>query len=422
MLPRARSSRSWLPLWLAAGVIGWLGLGWIALRLAGLEPPRLGDDLRLLVDAGARWQDGLPLYTTVPPGTPLEAESLFYSYPPIVAQALAPFSSLPFIAIFLAWTAGAVLGLWAVARLLGRNGRALAGRTLALAPFTYPLAVALLMGNVNAWFPAAIGLVLVAILGARRGGTPAAGSTLAAGGTLAAGAALAVATAAKIHPVSLGLWLLVRGIREGRSGASWRILAAAAIAGLCLLAASLAIGGIAPWEAYLDFLRGSAGAADIVSPLNVGPASQLALLLGLSDEVARSVHVVVAIVALGGTAAAARWIQDPVESFGWATAASLVVLPVTWFHYPVLLIPIAVAAASRARGPAAGRTGLILAGALVVAAAAIVAPVVVWVSAALVLAAARVSRGAAAPEAGAPDAAAFPGALPAAHPEAPEAP
>ena len=225
----------------------------------------------------------------------------------------------------MAWTAGAVVGLWLVALRLGRNGRAVAFPALALAPFVYPLAVALLMGNVNAWFPAAFGLVLAAVLVAGRGGT------------LTGGSALALATAAKLHPASLGLWLLVRGVRDarsGRSGPALRILAVTAAVGLGLLAVSLAVGGLAPWTDYVAFLRASSGAADVVSPLNVGPASQVALLFGLSDETARSLQVVVSIVAIAGTAIAAWALDDGVESFGWATVASLVILPVTWLPLP----------------------------------------------------------------------------------------
>ncbi len=378
-----RAPRSPVVLWLPVAVIGWAGFVLIASRLASMDPSRLGDDLRLLVDAGLRWREGAPIYATVPPGTTLEAESLFYSYPPLVAQAMSLVAGVPFAAIFVAWTAGAVGGLWLVARRLGRDGRAVAWPALALAPYVYPLAVALLIGNVTAWLPVAFGMVLAAVL---------------AGGRairLAGGAALAVAAAAKLHPASLGLWLLVGGIREARSGRDSRalhVLAVAAAVGLGLLAASLVMGGFDPWVDYLAFLREGSGAADVVSPLNVGPASQVALLLGLSDATARTLQVGVTVVAIAGTAIAAWALDDRVESFAWATVASLVILPVSWFHYPVVLVPVALAAASRARDESVPRTVALLAAAIVAAALAILQPVLVWVAAALVLAAARVSR------------------------------
>ena len=157
----------------------------------------------------------------------------------------------------------------------------------------------------------------------------------------------------KLHPASLGAWLVVRGVRDRRSGRpsqALRVVAVAAVVGLGLVALSLAIGGLAPWADYVAFLRESSAAADIVSPLNVGPASQLALLLGLSDDAARALQVAIAIAAIAGTAVAAWVLDDPVEGFAWATVASMVILPVTWFHYPVALVPVAIAAASRARG------------------------------------------------------------------------
>ena len=378
-----RAPRPSFVVWLLVATIGWAGFALIATQLASLDPSRLGDDLRLLVEAGIRSRDGAPLYATVRSGTTLETESLFYSYPPLVAQAMSMIAGIPLPAIFVVWTAGAVGGLWLVAERLGRDGRAVAWPALALAPYVYPLAVALLMSNVNGWFPAAFGLVLAAVLAGGRG-SPFAG-----------GAALAVATATKLHPGSMGLWLLVRGVRDARSRRSSRalqILAVAAAVGLGLLVISLAIGGPDPWADYLAFLRESASAADVVSPLNVGPASQVALVFRLSDASARTLQVGITIVAIAGTAIAAWGLDDGLESFAWATVASLVILPVTWFHYPVALVPVALAAGSRARGEAWLRTALLLGAAIISAALAIVMPVLVWVAALVVVAATHASR------------------------------
>ena len=91
-----RAPRSTTVPWLLVAVLGWAGFVLIAARLASLDPPRLGDDLRLLVDAGIRWRDGAPLYAPMPPGAALPAESLFYSYPPLVAQAMSLVAGIPF--------------------------------------------------------------------------------------------------------------------------------------------------------------------------------------------------------------------------------------------------------------------------------------------------------------------------------------
>ena len=129
-----------------------------------------------------------------------------------------------------------------------------------------------------------------------------------------------------------------------------------------------------------------------MSPLNIGPASQIALALGLSEAAARTIQAPITLAALATTVAAGRLLEDPVASFGVATIASLVVLPVTWFHYPVALLPVAIAAAARAEQAARPATVAALVAAVVAAGLAIVAPVVVWIAAAFVMLAVHVSR------------------------------
>jgi hypothetical protein len=365
--------------WVTLGAIGWVGLTWIGMKLASMSPPRAGDDLRILVDAARRLVEGAPLYSTSPTGDSLVAESLFYSYPPPVAQALVPVSGLPFALLLVLWGVGATTGLLLVARLARLPAGGLVLPALALAPYTMPFAVALLFGNLDAWFPLAFGLVLLGVL------------ARAPRATIAGGIALGAVSMAKIHPVTLGLWLLVRGARRRRHAPEVDLAAVALVAGLGIVGVSLIVGGTRPWIDYADFLRSGASTADVVGRLNVGPASQVALLLGLDDGAARSIHVLVLLVALGVTLAAGWRVRDPVVSFGLAATASLVVLPVTWVHYPVALIPVGLAAAARAGGASRAQVGGLLAGAIVVAAVAVAAPPLMWVAVALVLAAALVS-------------------------------
>ena len=385
MLSRAaRGTRPLVPLstaiWIVVGVAGWAGLIVIGAQLAAMVPPRAGDDLRLLVEAAGRWRDGAPLYAGAASSGSLVAEGLFYSYPPLVAQVLVPLTSLPFVIVLAGWSVGAATGLAIAARQLGRMGRRVTLPAVALSAFVYPYAVATLFGNVNAWFPFLFGLVLIAVLLPSRRSA------------FAGGVALAVASAAKLHPAILGVWLLARRWRNGPADPGGRILAMAIAIGLGLLAASLIIGGVGPWADYVAFLRGGAAQADIVSRLNIGPASQIAQAFGLSEAAARTIQVPITLTALAATIAAGRLLEDPVASFGAATIASLVILPVTWFHYPVALIPVAIAAAARAE-PAARRTTLAaLVAALVAAGLAIVAPVAVWIAAGFVLLAIDLSR------------------------------
>jgi hypothetical protein len=366
--------------WSLVGIIGWVGLAVVAAQLAAMVPPRAGDDLRLLIAAAARWQGGAVLYTAQGANSPLVAEGLFYSYPPLVAQALVPFAALPFGIILGGWAFGAAAGLAVVAHRLGRMGRNVTLPAVALAAFVYPFAIAALFGNLNVWFPLLFGLILLAVLLPGRGST------------VAGGIALAVASAAKLHPATLGAWLLARRWRDGPAGPSGRILAVAIVGGLGLLASSLLVGGAGPWVEYVAFLRGGAAQADIVSPLNIGPASQLALALGLSETAARTIQVPVTMAALVTTVVTGRLLEDPIASFAVATIASLVALPVTWFHYPVALLPVAIAAATRADQAARSATLVALTAAVVVAGLAIAAPIVVWVAVAFVLLAVYASR------------------------------
>ncbi len=366
--------------WVLVGMAGWIGLVVIAAQLAALSPPRAGDDLRLLVDAATRWRDGVSLYAGPATRTSLAAESLFYSYPPLVAQALVPLTNVPFGIVLAGWAVGAAAGLAIVAHQFGRLGRNVTLPAVALAAFVYPFAIAVLFGNLNAWFPLLCGLVLFAVLVPGRRST------------MAGGVALAVASVTKLHPATLGVWLLARRWRDGSSGPSGRILGVAIAAGLALVAASLLVGGFGPWADYFAFLRGGSSLADIVSFLNIGPASQIAQVFGLSDAAARTIQIPVTLAALAATVAAGRLVEDPVTSFGLATVASLVVLPVTWFHYPVALIPVAIAAAARAEGAARLATAAALAAGVITAGLAIVAPVAVWVAVAFVLLVVRLSR------------------------------
>lgn len=362
------------------GVIGWLGIAWIGLQLLALDPPRAGDDLRLLLDAASRAAAGQPLYAALPPGTTLQASGLFYSYPPIVAQVLVPLAGVPLVAVLVAWGIAATAGFLAVVRCLDHSGRHLVRQVAVGLPYVFPFAVTLLFGNANAWFPLVFGLGILAVL---RPGRRTAG---------VAGVALALGAVVKLHPASVGLWWLIRWFRDGRQGMAGLVVVVAIVTGLAVLLLSILVGGTGPWADYVAFLRSDAQTADLAGSLNVGPASQVGLLLGGSDATARLLQVGVTLAALGITVIAA-FASDPVEGLAWAVTASLVVLPVTWFHYPTALVPFAVLALARRDGALRpGRVSALVAGALVAAALAIVAPVAVWLAVVLVLAAVRVSR------------------------------
>ena len=380
-------------------VIGWANLATMGRAMLAKNPPDAGFDLQLLLDAGKRVAAGLSPYDPTAVANGLKAQDLFYSYPPIVAQILAPISGLPTWLVLSGWWIGAVAGLAVVAALLARSPLGRPASTpastpaalsldsaliaLAAAPYFFPFAIALLFGNVDAWFPLLFGVVALTVVSG--GAVPRVTST-------AGGAALAIASVLKLHPATLAVSLAGRrpGVSSGRRP-GFVVVGVAMATGAAILAVSLVIGGVGPWRDYLDYLR-VAGSADLASRVNIGPASQLALLAG-DPNLAHSLAVVFAVVAIAATIASARLVRDDLECFGWAVVASLVVLPVTWYHYPVALIPVALAAWTRSRGSSAGRrVTWALLGAYLVADVAIVLPVTLWLAVALLLVAVRWSR------------------------------
>lgn len=381
---------------LVLAVLGWANLAVLGRAMLSSNPPQAGFDLQLLLDAARRVAAGGSPYDPNAVANGVQARDLFYSYPPVVAQVLAPLSGLPTWLVLTGWCIGAATGLVVMAALLarspiGRPASAFAALsldtalvTLAAAPYFFPFAIALLFGNVDAWFPLLFGAVALTLATGRA--VPSRVSSM------AGGVALAIASVVKLHPATVVVWLSAR--RPAVSGVrrpSATVIGVAIATGVAILAVSLMVGGVGPWREYLDYLR-LGGNADLASRVNIGPASQVALLAG-DPGLARPLAVIFAVVAVTVTVASARLVRDHLESLGWAIVASLVVLPVTWFHYPVALIPVALAAWTRSRGAPRGRrvTWALLA-AYVVGDAAIVLPVALWLAVALLFVAVRWSR------------------------------
>ena len=401
--------------WVVVGVTGWAGLIALGATLLAARPPQAGFDLTLILDAGRRVAAGLSPYAPGAVSAGTRAEDLFYSYPPPIAQAASLVAGLP-IGVALALSGlGATVGLGLVAggfvwRRRDASTLDLVLPTLALAPFVYPFAIALLFGNVDAWFPFAYGAVLVAV--ARTDGARGQSDGDRGRWGIVAGVALGLATLAKLYPGALLGWLAIRGVRAWigsryatRRGlpAEWAVLGVAVVTIAVVAVVSVAVGGIGPWEDYVGVLRAGV-TAQLAGALNIGPASQLALLDG-APSLAAHLAPVIGAAALLVIALAAWFVRRVSLSLAIAAVASLVVSPITWFHYPVAILPFAAAAwalassAAGARGSRAGAgavtgagsvAGLLVA-AIVVAGASIAAPVAVWIAVGLVLVALAIS-------------------------------
>lgn len=342
---------------LTAGIVGWAAFGLLTWQMYQSSPSKAGFDLELLIAGGRSMAAGASPYEAGMLGSSVGIADLFYSYPPIVAQFFSLFVSLPPVAIFGAAIAGASVAATLVGRAVAAAfgseavGQAAVLPLAALLPFWFPYTVGMLFGNIDIFFPALYGLVLLAAV--RPNDAPRSRSWEVAGAL-----ALTLAAIIKLHPAILGLWLVSRGSLERRRGddlrqigpvllpPSWRIALVATVAVAVVLSLSVAIGGLQPWFEYVTLLR-TGTAVDLLDTRNLGPAAQLVLFLGFGPSFVAPIQLAILAVVVVATVAAAVRINDPLLSVACAAAASLVVLPVTWFHHFAALLPFGVAAIAR---------------------------------------------------------------------------
>jgi glycosyl transferase family 87 len=372
--------------WAVLGGGMWAGIALLAARMFSTVPPSAGFDLELLLRAGRDVAAGLsPYEPSMVAGVAPTGTSLFYSYPPLVAQATAFIAGLPSGVVFATWSVAAVAGVGAVALVLRNrlapdvDGRVVAAGSIATAAVVLPFAIGILFGNLDAFFPLLYGVLLAGCLSSRPRDQ------------LFGGVALTIAVVAKVHPAILGLWLVVRLVRARREqgiAPIVRTLGAAAGTAAILVGISLLVGGAGIWREYARVVAVMSG-AELLDPRNAGPAAQLVLLVGGDNGLARLVHLPVALVAIAVTGWAALARRDTVESLAWAAAASLFILPITWYHYPAALLPFGIASLLRTYGtPIALPVAALLGGACVLAAVGLVWAPLLWVAVGLVVAAA----------------------------------
>jgi hypothetical protein len=376
-------------LWAFAALTFWGVMAFLGATMFAQTPRIAAFDLDLLVQAGRAVAAGQQPYdAALLAGTPPDATGLFYSYPPIVAQALVPIADLPLGAIAIAWSVVAITATgWVAVRIrdrmaIGTSTPTVFVGTIAVAAMTLPMAVAVLFGNLDAFFPALYGLVLVAAI-----------SPQVADGVLG-GVALAIGGLTKVYPGALAVWFLVRWLRDRGAGADgarrWLTpLAACIVVAVVLVGLSVALFGIKPWQDY-STVAAAAARAELVDHRNDAPAAQLALWLGADSATSRLIHLPVLMLAALAIVGAAWRVSDPLASLAIAAVASLFVLPISWVHYPAVLIPFGVAAVLRVHDPDARRhVAALLSGALVVAVLALLWLPLLWLAIGIALIAIR---------------------------------
>jgi len=321
----------------------------VAVAFRGLQFVAWTSSIQWGYDFSAYWQaaryllDGEPLYSAhqlAGPYAPQGVQGL-YLYPPFLAVAVAPLAALfdDYRAAAWVWAAiGAaivVAVVWSVARSEGLWGRRHRWYLLAAAFALPPVVGELVMGNVHLVL---LGLLAIAWLGHRRGGTA---------GDAVSGAAVGVAALIKIFPGLIVLWFLLVGRPRA---AGWAILVAAVLA-----LATLPVTGLGPWLDYPVVLANLGAATDMTDTL--APTVWLGDLVGFT--VAR---VAVTAVGLGLLVWSARR-QSAALSFGVAVMVSVLVAPAVYHHYLALtVLPFLLALAHRVARPWLVATYLLLFG------------------------------------------------------------
>jgi hypothetical protein len=276
---------------------------------------QIGYDFSQYWLAASRFAAGGPLYLEAYLRGPIPALADDYFYPPAFAQLLGLLTGVP---LTIAYVAFAILGLtifvvttWKCAQAGGaRGGIDLSLGTALLLAAAFPVAFAVIFGNVEALLVAAITVALLA--------RPARG-----------GAALALGVVLKITPIALVPALAAR---------SWRALLAFGLALLAVVGLGFILAPDA-WIAFPTILDHLAGRIDDYAT-NAAPAAVIATIAGpAAGSVARLVTLAVAGVLVLLSALLARRPGGWPSALFAATFASLLVPPTLWQHYPAILLP-----------------------------------------------------------------------------------
>jgi glycosyl transferase family 87 len=280
-------------------------------------------------DYAAYWQaaaallgDGSPYSAAQLAGPYVAVEPGLYLYPPLVATLVTPMTGLPVSVASGIWSLLGALAFLAVGLVVARReGVARSRRDLVLVGLAGlifpPVYIDLVVGNVNLWLFALLGLAWLGYRSDR---------------PIVLGFAIAAATLVKLFPVVLFVWLVAT--RRWRA-LGWAVLGAGAI-----VVATLPVTGI---QAWLDYPRAILNAASGV--VSVVPTISDLLTGFLGATAAR-----VVVLAGGGIlvyACARRW--PPALSFGMAVAVSVLAVPILWNQYLVLMLLPLLLVAPRAR-------------------------------------------------------------------------
>ena len=308
--------RAWAGL--GARVLAGLGLLLLAVAAPAMRGGAgFGFDFACYYDAAARFVAGEGLYLArTLEGPFIHGGPGTYVYAPPLAVALAPFTAWSFSDATMVWYAARVLLLVLACGLMPVRA------TIRFATFGFTaLSASLLsdlsLGNIN------VPLLLGVVLGWRWLDRPA--------------GAVALATTMAVRPqlaVVMAWWLLRR---------RWRLVAWATASGAAVIVATLPLVGIG---AYADFLRLLRNIQIAGAPHNAS-LDALVRAGGLAEPLATAAFLAGAMVALGAVVASRR--LDTEAAYVVVTSASLLLMPLLWPHYLVVLALPAAFVAERGR-------------------------------------------------------------------------
>ena len=276
-----------------------------------------GFDFACYYDAAARFVAGEGLYLArTLEGPFIHGGPGTYVYAPPLAVALVPFTVWSFPDATMVWFAARVV-LLALAIALMPVRATIRFATFGFMALSASLLSDLSLGNVN------VPLLLGVVIGWRWLDRPVGAVALAATMTVRPQLAVIVAW-----------WLLRR---------RWRLVALATTTGAAVLVATLPLVGIG---AYTDFLRLLRNIRLTGAPHNVS-LDALARSAGLAEPLATAAFLAGAMVAIGAVVASRR--LDTEAAFVVVTSASLLLTPLLWPHYLVVLALPAAFLAERGR-------------------------------------------------------------------------
>jgi hypothetical protein len=256
-------------------------------------------DFKIFREAASAVIHGRMPYVAIEPHSLAQNDK--FVYPPITGLLFAPFALMPLevarLVMLLAVTASIPVAL----RLLGVQD----WRCYGLALLTAPFADALSIGALTPF------LLVAAALGWRFRDRPLIGPL-----------ACAVAAVSKIFLWPLGVWLVAT--RRLRSA----VRCAAIAAGLLLIGWSVI--GFQGLDTYPHLLR-------VLSDVEAGKSYSVVGFLGLTGALASATSLALGAVLAGAVIAAARGATGDRRAFAVAVAGSVLVTPVLWVHYFILL-------------------------------------------------------------------------------------